>query len=150
MKRTTESRYLFLMLLAVAFAAHGQAGRVLASNVIVPQTRVVPMERTEAVQITEVKADVKIVDQLATTILEIHLHNPSPRRRYRRPPSVPWFRTWLWVSPAESRRTVRRIPGSCSSTGERDRVRRTCASQAFSDRPSAAAFEATSASRSRA
>ena len=62
---------------------HHRRGRALASNVVMPQMaeealRVV--RREGAVEITRVEATVDILDQVATTTIEIHLRNSSHRR----------------------------------------------------------------------
>ena len=80
MKHTSRLLGIALPLIIGAFSVQGQTSRALAANVIVPQTRVVPIERTEAVRITGVKAEVEIVGQVATTVFEVHLHNPGARR----------------------------------------------------------------------
>lgn len=53
----------------------------LASHIVIPQTRVLPMEaRPTGVRMTDVRADIDILEQVATTTLDISLHNPTPRR----------------------------------------------------------------------
>lgn len=48
-----------------------------AGNVIVPQCRAFPTHPGSGVHITQVAADIAILDQVATTTLDIHLHNPT-------------------------------------------------------------------------
>ena len=55
-------------------------GRVFASNIIVPQRRVIAPREPGAVEMTKVEADVSIVNQVATTTLVIHLQNRTHRR----------------------------------------------------------------------
>jgi len=58
-------------------------GRSLASNVVMPQAarRAFTIVRRErAVEITKIEATVDILDQVATTTIEIHLRNTSRRR----------------------------------------------------------------------
>src|SRR5206468_1477292 len=50
----------------------------LASHIIVPQAR--PFAQQGAVQITEVNASVEIVEQVATTTLDLSLGNPTGAR----------------------------------------------------------------------
>lgn len=58
-----------------------RAWRPLASNVIVPQSRAVAMDRAaDTVEITAVRAGVIVVEQVATTTLEIDLRNPGAGR----------------------------------------------------------------------
>ena len=79
----------WLLVLLVVFAgeAAGQVshvtGRSLASNVVMPQSaeRAFTIARREgAVVITKVEATVDILDQVATTTIEIKLRNTSSRR----------------------------------------------------------------------
>ncbi len=84
-----KSKKLWMGYLAVAvalFAGHagGQAlyssRRPLVSNVIVPQAGAFGVGRRAAVEITEVKVGVVIVEQAATTTMDISLRNPTGRR----------------------------------------------------------------------
>jgi len=54
--------------------------RPLAANLVVPQSRVIAVRRQGKVQITDVKVGVDIVEQVATTVLEIALYNPTNAR----------------------------------------------------------------------
>lgn len=62
--------------------------RPLASNVIVPQSRAFRIEASRVrprpefrpVEITEIEAEIRIIDQHATTTLDIRLRNPNNRR----------------------------------------------------------------------
>jgi Ca-activated chloride channel family protein len=54
--------------------------RALASNVVIPQTRAFSTERRQAVEITEVSVGVVILEQVATTTMDISLKNPSGSR----------------------------------------------------------------------
>ena len=51
-----------------------------ASNLIVPQRRVFDLDCRGQVQITAVTAQVRILEQVATTTMEINLHNPTRHR----------------------------------------------------------------------
>lgn len=53
-----------------------------AANLIIPQSRAFAMRaQRDPVQITEVVADVRIVQQVATTTLEVGLNNPASRQQ---------------------------------------------------------------------
>lgn len=54
--------------------------RDFAPNIVVPQRRVVPIRHTQPVVITGVSASVAIVEQVATTTLDIALSNPGHAR----------------------------------------------------------------------
>jgi len=56
------------------------SSRPLAANVIVPQARSFAGGRRAAVEVTEVKVGVVILEQAATTTMDISLRNPSNRR----------------------------------------------------------------------
>ena len=56
------------------------SARPFSSNVVIPQTRAFCGWRPGPVRITSVHADVVIRAQVATTRLDIHLHNPSSSR----------------------------------------------------------------------
>jgi uncharacterized protein YegL len=66
----------------------GQAGAqvhlssrvTVASNLIVPQRRAFSVDRRAAVEITGVKVGVVILEQVATTTMDISLRNPTNRR----------------------------------------------------------------------
>ncbi len=49
-------------------------------NVIVPQSRVIAWDEAAAVRVTDVDVDVTIVEQVATTSMDLALENPSRRR----------------------------------------------------------------------
>ncbi|MBL7223589.1 MAG: hypothetical protein ISS72_07040, partial [Candidatus Brocadiae bacterium] len=79
-----------VLVVALAAAADGGAvvhhhhfyGRALASNIIVPQARAYSSVRREApVEITAVKAGVVILEQAATTTMDIDLKNPGSTRQ---------------------------------------------------------------------
>jgi len=75
----------FLVVLTVAPGlargqGYGVTGRPLAANVIVPQRRAFAVDRAAAVKITEVNATVAILEQAATTTLDVSLQNPSGSR----------------------------------------------------------------------
>jgi len=80
--------YLTGCLLAALALSWGQAAargvrasaRPLASNLIVPQRRVFAVNRRRAVQITEVNVGVAILEQAATTTMDIGLRNPTGSR----------------------------------------------------------------------
>jgi len=80
---------LFGMSAAVAYAQapaeHVSArisARPFAAHIIIPQTRVVPPEaqRPSGVQMTDVRAEVEILEQVAATTLDISLRNPTHAR----------------------------------------------------------------------
>jgi len=54
--------------------------RPFASNVVVPQTRSFVVGRAAAVQIQKVDVRAEVVEQVATTTMDIGLYNPSGRR----------------------------------------------------------------------
>jgi Ca-activated chloride channel family protein len=54
--------------------------RPLTSNVIVPQSRSFVPRGVPAVQIQRVDVDARVVEQAATTVMDISLYNPSNRR----------------------------------------------------------------------
>ncbi len=54
--------------------------RAWAANVIIPQTRAFALRQPAAVEITAVDVGVAIRDQVATTIMDISVRNPSPYR----------------------------------------------------------------------
>jgi Ca-activated chloride channel homolog len=56
------------------------SGRPLAANVIVPQSRAFAWDRHAPVQITEVAVGVVILEQVATTTMDISLSNPGSAR----------------------------------------------------------------------
>ena len=74
-----------LIALAGASPADAQdlnhAHRPLAANVIVPQTRAFSLDRSAGLRITLVAASVGIVEQVATTTIEVALANQSDRRQ---------------------------------------------------------------------
>jgi Ca-activated chloride channel family protein len=62
---------------------HHYHGRPLAANLIIPQSRAfssVSPRTAPVVRIERVTAHVSVVDQVATTVLEVSLRNPSNRR----------------------------------------------------------------------
>lgn len=56
------------------------SSRPLASNVVVPQARMFALDRQQTAEITEIAAVVSILEQVATTTLDIRLRNPGGRR----------------------------------------------------------------------
>ncbi len=58
----------------------GYPGRPFASNVIVPQTRSFSTAGPGGIQIQQVDANVSIVEQVATTSLDVSLRNPTGSR----------------------------------------------------------------------
>lgn len=53
-----------------------------ASNLIIPQSRAYPLRsQTQQLQITEVAADVRILQQVATTTMDVGLTNPSDQQQ---------------------------------------------------------------------
>ena len=79
MKSTLKFLAMALVLLC-APAGVAQSYREFASNIIIPQRRVIPIHQPEVVRITEVRAEVRIDNQAAVTELEVHVENPGPRR----------------------------------------------------------------------
>jgi Ca-activated chloride channel family protein len=85
--KVSEHRWLAVttaaMVLLSAAAARAQAhrSRAVAANVIVPQSRSFSADRKQNVQITGVKAGVVIVEQAATTTLDIELKNNTGSRQ---------------------------------------------------------------------
>lgn len=63
-----------------AAAAHHFAARALSSNVIVPQARVSMNRERVAIQVTRVDVGVVILEQVATTTMDISVRNVSGRR----------------------------------------------------------------------
>ncbi len=59
---------------------HHLVARPLASNVVVPQSMAFDVGRRGAVQITEVNVNVAILEQAATTTMDIGLNNPTHAR----------------------------------------------------------------------
>jgi len=55
--------------------------RPLAPNVIVPQARAYPIGRPAAVRITSVEVKTVVKEQVATTVMDIHLENPGHVRQ---------------------------------------------------------------------
>lgn len=70
----------FGALLTVTAAAQQTVPRPWAANVVVPQASCYTMGRQPAVRIEQVRAGVVIRGQVATTMVEVHLRNPSPGR----------------------------------------------------------------------
>ena len=69
-------------LCAAANAQHLYASaRPFASNIIMPQSRVPSRPDAGAVCVTDVTADIVILEQAATTTLEIGLQNPGRARQ---------------------------------------------------------------------
>ena len=60
---------------------HHHMWRAPATNVIMPQAMPVHTWRTAAVKVTLVEASINIQQQVATTILDLHLENPAGRRQ---------------------------------------------------------------------
>jgi Ca-activated chloride channel family protein len=81
-----RSRVLVILLglasgaIPTAWARAQESRRPWASNVVVPQASCYAMGRQPAVRIEQVRAGVVIRDQVATTLVEIKLQNPSPGR----------------------------------------------------------------------
>ncbi len=66
---------------AASFAAVAEAQiRAISSNVIVPQSRSFAVNRSQQVEITGVKVGVVILEQAATTTMDIDLKNPTGSR----------------------------------------------------------------------
>ena len=58
-----------------------RVSRAFSSHVVIPQARAIALAEPRAgVRLTEVRAAVSILEQVAATTLEISLENPSPRR----------------------------------------------------------------------
>lgn len=56
------------------------SSRPLASSIVVPQARTFALDRQQTAEITEIAASVSILEQVATTTLDIRLRNPGGRR----------------------------------------------------------------------
>ena len=54
--------------------------RPLASNVVVPQTRSFAIDARGTVQITQVSVGISILEQVATTVMDVSLRNPTGSR----------------------------------------------------------------------
>src|SRR5438128_279272 len=88
----TASLICFVLLVCSVLTPKGR-GQVLApstadnfqttaSNLIIPQARSYAIRgQAQAIQISDVSADVRILQQVATTTLEIGLANPSERQQ---------------------------------------------------------------------
>jgi H2-forming N5,N10-methylenetetrahydromethanopterin dehydrogenase-like enzyme len=67
-----------------ALPAGGQSRRIhiraFASNVVMPQSRSFSVDRRKRVEITGVKVAVDIIEQVATTRMDISLKNPTGSR----------------------------------------------------------------------
>ena len=87
MKRAKCGVAILLVLAALVWAAEAAApsaavsSRPWASNVIVPQSRAFSTDRQPAVQITGVEVGVVILEQAATTTMDISLQNTSGSRQ---------------------------------------------------------------------
>ncbi|UCD27571.1 MAG: VWA domain-containing protein, partial [Planctomycetota bacterium] len=86
MKNEMRFRLACFLVILPLFTAQLQAqmsassGRLLASNIIVPQSRAFAIHHQPVVQITDVVVDIVIVEQVATTTMDISLHNPHRSR----------------------------------------------------------------------
>jgi Ca-activated chloride channel family protein len=81
MDRTLFTLALILPVTAVAQGLHLEPPpRPLLPDHVVPQTRRIPAAGAGRVQVTGVTVAVEIVDQLATTVMDIALRNPTPAR----------------------------------------------------------------------
>ena len=81
-----NTRWFCTLVVAVcsqAASAHGQVtrGQPWSSHLVVPQARVYAPAHAPALEITGVTAGVVIRERLATTMMEIHLRNPSSTRQ---------------------------------------------------------------------
>lgn len=84
MKRTTFTTVLVATLLLCAATASAQRSfyrRPLADNVFMPQVRPHPIGRPAGVVVTSIDVVVEIIEQVATTTLDIHLENPGHVRQ---------------------------------------------------------------------
>lgn len=85
-KRNTTWMGLFIMSLAVILAGQSAAQaphssvRGFPSHIVVPQARSFAVDRQSAVEVTEVTVGVVIMEQAATTTMDISLRNPTGRR----------------------------------------------------------------------
>ena len=73
-----------LILATIAVSARETSGQVahwhvraFAANVIVPQSRILAVDRSQKVEVTDVQVGVVIVEQVATTSMDISVRNPS-------------------------------------------------------------------------
>lgn len=86
LKRSITCTFILAMaLMLTPIVAFGQESRIITtridwpSNVIVPQVRVLPVEVSQAVELTKVGVRVGIRDQVALTTIDLHLRNPHNR-----------------------------------------------------------------------
>ncbi len=80
--RATGIRLLAAAVLIAAAPARGQTSSArLASNFVMPQARVAAVRPGQRVQVTGVKVGVVILEQAATTTMDIALHNPTGSRQ---------------------------------------------------------------------
>jgi Ca-activated chloride channel homolog len=56
------------------------SNRPLASHIVVPQARAFALDHQQTAEITEITAAVSIIEQVATTTMDIRLRNPAGRR----------------------------------------------------------------------
>ena len=75
---------LAILALLVSLPAHAQVhrthARALASNIVVPQSRSFAVDRARRIEITAVKVGVVILEQAATTTMDVSLRNPTNGR----------------------------------------------------------------------
>ena len=57
-----------------------KSSRPLASHIVIPQARSFALDRQATAEITEIAAAINIIEQVATTALDIRLRNPAGRR----------------------------------------------------------------------
>ena len=67
------------ILTSVAYDCHAASQRGFADNIILPQRRVIAPAHQARVTIEQIKAQVRIVNQIATTQIDIYLRNPHSR-----------------------------------------------------------------------
>ena len=80
--RATGICLLAAAVLIAAGPAWGQTSSVrLTSNFVMPQARVAAVRPGQQVQVTGVKVGVVILEQAATTTMDIALHNPTGSRQ---------------------------------------------------------------------
>ena len=87
MNWSSKRMWQVFLLSFAAFPAFGLSTRMrhtsirpLAANIIVPQSRAFHVAAQPQVRVTEVKVGVVILEQVATTTMDVSLQNPSGRR----------------------------------------------------------------------
>ncbi len=83
MNRSRSMLVTFVAVVAgLTFSAGGQTSgwRPFCSNLIVPQSSTIASGATGRVHLTHVDVQVKVIEQVATTTMDVHVKNPSKRQ----------------------------------------------------------------------